>query len=280
MTVFRFQRTLEQNLTHIVDRYQHVASHLDDNLFVRLTMDVVNTSGQTGKKTARGTFLSLFLGDSKTLLSIMIHIFPELGLVQSDCIQTSWIQSVLFWTNFAIDSPELLLNRTPPSVTFLKRKSDYVKQPIPREKLDDIWKKMIELEAVMLTFNPYGGKMAEIPSTASPFPHRAGNLWKFQYATNWNEGGIETTNHFIDLTRELHKFMTPFVSKNPRQAFFNYKDLDIGINHNGRFSFWEGRVYGVKYFKENFNRLVKIKTEVDPANFFRHEQSIPTLPHN
>lgn len=74
--------------------------------------------------------------------------------------------------------------------------------------------------------------------------------------------------------------MTPFVSKNPREAFFNYKDLDLGINHNGKNSYEEGRVYGVEYFKDNFDRLVQIKTKVDPRNFFRNEQSIPTLPQN
>ncbi|KAL8264703.1 hypothetical protein R6Q59_022833 [Mikania micrantha] len=72
--------------------------------------------------------------------------------------------------------------------------------------------------------------------------------------------------------------MTPFVSKFPREAFLNYRDLDIGVNHNGKNSFLEGTVYGVKYFKEtNFKRLVKVKTMVDPDNFFRNEQSIPTL---
>ncbi|KAI3827505.1 hypothetical protein L1987_01582 [Smallanthus sonchifolius] len=56
-------------------------------------------------------------------------------------------------------------------------------------------------------------------------------------------------------------------------------DLDIGVTRNGKNSFLEGTVYGVKYFKEaNFRRLVKVKTMVDPDNFFRNEQSIPTLP--
>ena len=72
--------------------------------------------------------------------------------------------------------------------------------------------------------------------------------------------------------------MTPYVSKNPRGAFFCYKDLDLGINHNGKNSYQEGRVYGVQYFKDNFDRLVQIKTIVDPSNFFRNEQSIPILP--
>jgi hypothetical protein len=160
----------------------------------------------------------------------------------------------------------------------LKRKSDYVKKPISKKGLEGIWKKMIKLEDAILYFNPYGGKMSEIPSTETPFPHRAGNLWKVQYQANWNMTGKDIADHYIGLTRKRHKYMTPFVSKNPREAFLNYKDLDLGINHNGKNSYNEGRVYGVEYFKDNFDRLVKIKTKVDPDNFFRNEQSIPTLP--
>lgn len=72
--------------------------------------------------------------------------------------------------------------------------------------------------------------------------------------------------------------MTPFVSKDPRRAFLNYRDLDIGVMKAGENSYKEGRVYGKKYFNQNFDRLVKVKTAIDPENFFRNEQSIPTLP--
>jgi hypothetical protein len=147
-----------------------------------------------------------------------------------------------------------------------------------KEGIEFIFARMIELERPVLTFNPYGGKMAEISEFAKPFPHRAGNIAKIQYATNWNENGVERANYYLNLTRVLFSYMTPFVSKSPREAFLNYRDLDIGINHNGRNSYKEGRVYGIKYFKSNFNRLVKVKTMVDPGNFFRNEQSIPTLP--
>ena len=138
---------------------------------------------------------------------------------------------------------------------------------------------MIELQTPALVFNPYGGKMAEISPSATPFPHRAGNLCKIMYATNWDEEGSEAAERYINLTRQLYSYMTPFVSKSPREAFLNYRDLDLGINHNGKNSYLEGRIYGIKYFKENFNRLVRIKTKVDPGNFFRNEQSIPTLPY-
>lgn len=278
ITVFNVKKTLEQNATDIVQRWLHVADKLDDDLFIRLTLDVVN--GTDGKKTGRASFIALFLGDSERLVSVTNKSFPELGLKKSDCNETSWVQSVLFWTNFPLGTPnDVLLSRVPQVLTHLKRKSDYVKEPISKEGLEGIWKKLIELETPALTFNPYGGRMGEIPAEDTPFPHRAGNLAKIQYASNWNTGGTEVANHYINLTRELHRYMTPFVSKNPREAFYNYQDLDIGINHNGKRSYLEGRVYGIKYFKGNFKRLVKTKTLVDPGNFFRNEQSIPTLPH-
>ncbi|KAK4254771.1 hypothetical protein QN277_010102 [Acacia crassicarpa] len=280
VTVFQVARTLEQNATDILYKWQHVAPSIDNDLFIRVIIDVVNGT-QSGTRTVRVTFIAMFLGDSKRLLSIMKESFPELGLKQSDCIETSWLQSVLFWTNINITSPvEILLDRTPQSLTYLKRKSDYVKEPISKEGLEGIWKKMIHLKDTILYFNPYGGRMAEIPANATPFPHRAGNLWKVQYQANWQEAGKELADHYIELTRKLHKHMTPYVSMNPREAFFNYKDLDLGINHNGKNSYQEGRVYGVEYFKDNFDRLVRIKTQVDPSNFFRNEQSIPTLPPN
>jgi hypothetical protein len=279
VTVFKINKTLEQNASEIIYNWQHVAPNIDNDLFIRLIIDVVKNGTQIGAKTVRANFISLFLGDSKTLISLMNEKFPSLDLKESDCIETSWIQSVLFWTNINITKPvEILLNRQPQSLNYLKRKSDYVKKPISKEGLEGIWKKMIELEDAILYFNPYGGKMAEILSTETPFPHRAGNLWKVQYQANWNEAGKDVADYNINLTRQLHKYMTPFVSKNPREAFLNYKDHDLGINHNGKNSYKEGRVYGLKYFKDNFNRLVEIKTKVDPDNFFRNEQSIPTLP--
>ncbi|KAL2494235.1 FAD-binding Berberine family protein [Forsythia ovata] len=188
--------------------------------------------------------------------------FLDLGLKQSDCTEMSWIESVLFWTNFRAGTPVIfLLSRVPQVLTHLKRKYDYLKNPIPKQGLEFIFKRMIELESVMLTFNNYGGRMAEIPPSGKPFPHRAGNLAQLQYATNWNENGVEAAEEYINLTRKLYAYMTPFVSKLPREAFLNYRDLDLGINHNGRNSYLEGAVYGIKYFKENFNRLIHTSAE-------------------
>ncbi|KAJ0559975.1 putative tetrahydroberberine oxidase [Helianthus annuus] len=136
---------------------------------------------------------------------------------------------------------------------------------------------MKELENVMMAFNPYGGRMSEISEFAKPFPHRSGNIAKIHYLTIWEEHGIKAENRYLNYTRMMYDYMTPFVSKNPREAFYNYRDLDIGVNSHGSNASIEGMVYGHKYFKEtNYKRLVRVKARVDPCNFFRNEQSILT----
>lgn len=277
VTVFRVEKTLDQNATEIVYQWQHIAHKVERDLFIRLVLDVVKRDEE---KTVRASFTALFLGDCKRLVSTMDESFPQLGFTESDCVETSWVKSIPFWANISMDKPvEVLLERAPERVFSLKRKSDYVKEPIPKDGLEFIWKKMIELEAPSMAFNPYGGRMAEIPETETPFPHRSGNLWKIQYLANWNEVDIETSGKYIELMRKLYSYMTPFVSKNPRQAFYSYKDLDLGSADWKRKDCWGGRGddYGIRYFMGNFERLVKIKSKVDGDNFFRHEQSIPTL---
>ncbi|KAF3450219.1 hypothetical protein FNV43_RR06299 [Rhamnella rubrinervis] len=201
VTVFRVERTLSQNATDIVYHYLQVADRLDEDLFIRLTLDVVETNQtKDNNKTVRAAFIAIRLYRN------------ELGEI------CAFLDQFSHW-----NTEDVLLSRTPQVLTHLKRKSDYLKKPIPKKGLEWIWKRMIELETPMLTFNPYGGKMAEISSTSSPFPHRAGNLAKIQYATNWDASGAEAAEHYIDLTRKLHEYMTPFVSKNPREAFLTTK---------------------------------------------------------
>jgi hypothetical protein len=70
------------------------------------------------------------------------------------------------------------------------------------------------------------------------------------------------------------------VSKNPRQAYANYKDLWLGENVVGAGairSYEAGRVWGEKYYKGNFRRLAMAKREIDPDDYFSNEQSIPPL---
>ncbi|XP_047962350.1 berberine bridge enzyme-like 8 [Salvia hispanica] len=282
VTVFSIGKTLEQNATQLVQKWQSIAPKFDHDLFVRVILVPENLSSniEGRNKTIRAIFNSLFLGKIDTLLPLMQKSFPELGLVREDCTEMSWIESVLSFAGFPIDAPEMLLNRTQPAVRYFKAKSDYVQKPIPESGLEGIWRRMFEVVAdqSVIIFSPYGGRMDEIPASATPFPHRAGNLYKIQHLIFWDESENQDSESYISWMRRLYKYLTPYVSCSPRQAYLNYRDLDIGVNNpKGKTSYARASVWGKKYFLDNFDRLVRVKTVVDPQNFFKNEQSIPPL---
>ncbi|KAD2804225.1 hypothetical protein R6Q59_030254 [Mikania micrantha] len=272
-TVFRVVKTLEQNPVDIILKWQSIMPTIDNDLFIRL---LLNPAKVNKKNTVRVTFVCHFLGDSNRLLGLMSKTFPELGLKKEDCIEVSWFQSLFYWAEFDYSKtkPELFLDRRT-VVIFFKRMSDYVQTPITKLGWTAIINKLTELDKVSMGFNPYGGRMSEVPANATPMPHRAGNLCKIQYSLNWPESDPKVTEKYMKQAKDMYEFMTPYVSKNPRGAFTNYRDFDIGVMKSGD-GFNSGKIYGEKYFKGNFERLVKVKTAVDPDNFFRNEQSIPT----
>ncbi|KAL5578187.1 hypothetical protein UlMin_019886 [Ulmus minor] len=278
VTVSEIGKTLEQNATKLFHEWQTVGNEIHEDLFLHAVAQVgadATTNG-TGK-TVKVSFTSLFLGKTENLVSLMGNNFPELGLQAINCTEMSWIQSVLYFAGFSINDPlEVLVNRTT-TIGFFKAKSDYVTEPIPEAGLEGLWQRLLEDEGSFLIFSPYGGRMSEISDSEIPFPHRRGNLFKIQYSVNWSVEN-ETENH-IGWMRRLYNYMESYVSKNPRTAYLNYRDLDIGTNDYGNTSYAKARVWGFKYFKHNFNRLVRVKTKVDACNFFRNEQSIPILPN-
>ncbi|KAG5010530.1 hypothetical protein JHK87_019045 [Glycine soja] len=91
-----------------------------------------------------------------------------------------------------------------------------------------------------MEWNPYGGKMHEISPSETPFPHRAGNLFLIEYLTSWGQDGVDAGNRYLNISRSFYEFMTPYVSHSPREAFLNYRDLDIVFYHenNGVFFFF------------------------------------------
>ncbi|KAE8673435.1 Reticuline oxidase-like protein [Hibiscus syriacus] len=273
VTVFRVDRLLadDANATDVAYKWQSVAATTDNNLFMRM---LLQPATRNRRRTVRVSIRGLYLGDASGVVALLNNDFPEMGLTRENCTEMRWIDSVLWWTNIDVGTPpSVLLDRNVNDADFLKRKSDYVQTPIHREGLESLWQKMTELGNVGLACNAYGGRMDQLSATDTPFPHRTGNLYKIQYSVNWDEPGNEADMNYTSQARELHEFMTQFVSNNPRRAYFNYRDIDIGTTET--WSYEQGKVYGESYFTGNYERLVDVKTAVDPKNFFRNEQSIP-----
>ncbi|XP_042028420.1 tetrahydrocannabinolic acid synthase-like [Salvia splendens] len=275
VTVFSINRSVEeQNGVDLWHHWQYVAPQADKDLFVGVIVLRVETTVQVN-------FFSVFLGGADRLVSYMQEIFPELGLVREDCTEMSWIQSTLFSNQMPIDPLEALLNRTATGVRQLKAKSDYVRNPVPITAIEGMVTMLREPEAnaTMYYMVPYGGRMNEISESETPFPHRAGALYKLASLTYWEDSEAADSDKYISWSRRYYEYMTPYVSSSPREAYLNYRDLDIGVNNVvGETSYEQASVWAKPYYKDNFDRLVRVKTAVDPDNFFRNEQSIPPLP--
>ncbi|KAI7737275.1 hypothetical protein M8C21_007368 [Ambrosia artemisiifolia] len=272
VTVFNVYKNMDQHTIDIIHRWQHEAHTLKNELFIRLLIQYVHGDTNTS---VQAIFNSLFLGELKELIPLMNETFPQLGLKEEDCVEMSWIESVVNFAGLKETAELLQSNKTDPYVSYFKAKSDFVTKPMPQHVFVRIREKFHQQKLIFMIMDPNGGRMSEISKSHIPFPHRRGNLYNIQYLVKWEVNGVRATNKHIHWLRELYKYMEPYVSNHPRSAYLNYRDLDIGTNQQANTSYLEAKVWGEKYFKGNFKRLTKVKSKVDPDNFFRYEQSIP-----
>ncbi|RLM55658.1 tetrahydrocannabinolic acid synthase-like [Panicum miliaceum] len=271
VAVFTVHRPRNQSATALVTRWQRVAPALPRDVFLRVVLQ--NQDAQ---------FESLYLGTCAGLVATMAGRFPELGVTPRDCIEMTWIESVLYFAFYGTEkSRELLLFRGTRPERYFKAKSDYVSEPVPSHVWESAWSWFLKDGAGLLILDPYGGRMGAVSPLATPFPHRR-ELFNLQYYGFWFENGTEVAEKHIGWIRGLHTEMEPYVSKNPRGAYVNYRDLDLGVNGDdddgGVSGYEKARAWGEMYFKANFERLAAVKAKVDPRDFFRNEQSIPPLP--
>ena len=124
-----------------------------------------------------------------------------------------------------------------------------------------------------------GGIMDKIPESKTPFPHRKTLIMLFE-SVNWAPNDTPEVAEVRKIwLRDIHEIVGDYVQKNPRLGYVNYRDYGLGMNNpHGETNIEQAKKWGIPYFKDNFNRLVKVKNKVDPDNFFKNEQSFPLIP--
>ncbi|CAN4078241.1 unnamed protein product [Withania somnifera] len=290
VTVFTIYKKLEGNET-ILQKWENFAYKLPEKLFIRV---VIQNDGTGNDKYVQMFFQALYLGPVDELIPVLKDTFPEFELEKEDCFEepfvdcsnrpcikkecheTSWIGSVLhFYDRRTNESLEVLLEKSiPTEKNYFKATSDFVKTSLPEEGWQMVQKLFLEEERPQMILEPLGGKLDEISESKIPFPHRKGNLYTIQYLVNWGDNSENLSGQKIAWMRKLYKEMEPYVASTPRTAYLNYRDLDFGTNQEG-YNYSSAKIWGETYFKGNFERLAKVKSKVDPNNFFRNEQSIP-----
>ena len=140
---------------------------------------------------------------------------------------------------------------------FQKAKSDYVRTPMSATGIATLLGEILKSPPCGAILDAYGGAISNLADDATAFGHRSGMLYSIQYFINWSTtaGGVTATQRI----RDLYAAMRPHVSG---AAYVNYCDTDLPD-------------YATAYWGANLPRLKQIKAAVDPANVFRHAQSVP-----
>ncbi|KAL3377431.1 hypothetical protein AABB24_003705 [Solanum stoloniferum] len=290
VTVFTVYKKLDSN-QNLLQKWQNTSHQLPDGLFIRT---VIQNDGTGNDQYVLMFFQALYLGPVDELIPLLKEKFPEFDLEKKDCFQepvvdcsnmpcirkecreSSWIGSVLYFYGKRTNEPlEVLLEKSiPTQKNYFKATSAFVKTPIPESGWEMVKRLFLEEERPQIIMEPLGGKLDEISESEIPLPHRKGNLYNIQYLVNWGDNSESISSPKIEWLRKLYKKMEPYVANSPRSAYLNYRDLDLGTSQD-YYNYSKAKIWGEKYFKGNFERLAKVKSKVDPNNFFRNEQSIP-----
>ncbi|XP_037409757.1 reticuline oxidase-like [Triticum dicoccoides] len=243
----------------LLHRWQYVGPNLPDEFYLSVYAPTGSTDGNVSI-----SFTGQVLASKDHALSVLSQSFPELGLTERHLSEMSWVESTAKFAG--LSTVEDLPNRRRQPKQYSKSKSDYVQAPIWRNDMAEIVRHLSTGPTGSIQLDPYGGAMARVRSAETPFPHRAGNLYSIQYGVSWNRSEVARAEEFIGWLRSFYKFMAPYVSKDPRAAYVNYLDLDLGVNNwtqaaGGSSAQAVARArssWGEAYFGGNFDRLVVI----------------------
>ncbi|TVU01739.1 hypothetical protein EJB05_52799, partial [Eragrostis curvula] len=278
VTVVNILKSVDQGAADLLAKWETtILQPFLTDLTIRVVMQGNNTLFQT-----------LYLGRCSKLIGTMSTVFPELGTTAADCNEMTWLQAMAFVYFGRADAPvEGILNRTNAlggtTLTYFKSKSDYARRAVGKAGWESIFRQHLSRNgAGLVILEPHGAAVGGPNTNAtSPYPHRRGVLFNLQYGSMWwGDANGTAAATALGWLNGLYDFMAQFVSSNPREAFANYRDLDIGRNVVGGddvSTYRSGRVWGERYFMGNFRKLAAVKARVDPSDYFRNEQSIPPL---
>ncbi|CAL5008323.1 unnamed protein product [Urochloa decumbens] len=268
------------DIAGLVHKWQSVGPNLPDEYYVSPKIYFASKATNGGNLTM--SFTSQVLAPKREAFAVLTKAYPELYLTESELSEMNWVEAAVKFA--VVKSVADLTSRQIGIGEYAKRKSDYVQAPILRQDMVKIMRYMTTAPTEgSIQLAPYGAAMARTGSGETPFPHRAGFLYSVQYAVDWKAAENGHAGEFMGWLREFYEFMEPYVSKNPRGAYVNYVDLDLGVNNwtsvtgSAADSVSHAASWGRRYFLNNFDRLVRAKSKIDPGNVFNNAQSIPPL---
>lgn len=239
-------------LEQVTDIWQMWAPGVDE----RLTCILKLTAESSGAITSLGQFD----GPEEELRELLRPLL-ELGPTSVSIETVPYIEAVHRFAGLKPRHRHWTVHRQGPGKKF-KNTSAYAYRPIDPAGIVAIaeWLERAPNAQSLVQLDNYGGAVSRVANDSTAFFHRRGVLFNMQYQTYWTEDREQQEN--IAWVERFREEMRAFVSDG---AYVNYCD--------GAILAWPHAYYG-----NNIDRLMAVKSEYDPTNFFSFPQSIPPAP--
>ncbi|KAJ0968555.1 hypothetical protein J5N97_025472 [Dioscorea zingiberensis] len=180
-------------ISGLVHKWQRVGPSLPDEFY--LAAFVGAGLPEMGRAGFSATFKGFYLGPKSDAVEILNRRFPELGLIEPECHEMSWIDSVVFFSQ--------------------------VRRGI---------KTMSDLKDPLLQ-----GDSSRPRSRAEICHSRIGMgiCIVSKDMIEWTVEDEGRGKEYMEWLRGLYELMGEMVSRGPRAAYVNYLDLDLGVTGNG-----------------------------------------------
>jgi FAD/FMN-containing dehydrogenase len=156
-----------------------------------------------------------------------------------------------------------------------KHKSAYMREPLPVEQVDALWRGLagdrnVPRDAVV-QIDSYGSRVNRLGRHDTAVVQRD-SIMKLQHQIYWpgNEDGADHLRWIRDLYADMYPGGVPAPNETTDGCFINYPDADLSDPA------WNtsGVPWSTLYYGTNYPRLQRAKKRWDPNNVFRHAQSI------
>jgi FAD/FMN-containing dehydrogenase len=209
--------------------------------------------------------LIVFLGSPGELEPSLDNLIGPIGVEPLRTVESqSYLQAML--TNAGCRMMTLAECHLTPSGKLDRElysaKSAFFEVPLPHDALERMisyverTNQLNDFVEAAITFHAFGGAINRVHPNATAFIHRRA-LFNAQYYISWKENSLPAAR-FFNWLHDIHEALRRFSNG---RAYINYADPDLPN--------WQTAYYG-----SNYERLVKVKAQVDSGCFFRLPQGI------
>jgi len=242
----------------VIEAWQRWAPHGPDELAASLK---VTATGDVERPPSVDIYGAL-MGTESDAIDLLDELVTRLGSDPTSFSnrQMTFSETRRFWANLGAEEA---LHSEVAQHPYLFTKSEFFKRQLPRETItalvENFSQERVSGESRELDFMPWGGAYNRVQPDATAFVHRQ-ELFQLKHAVTVDPEA--PSGQKADAHRWVVRSWEAVHPWGSGRVFQNFVDPELQA--------WEEA-----YYDANYERLVRVKAQYDPAGFFHFHQSLP-----